>query len=324
MSIFKKTYGPMLIGVALGVVYGLATRLIFEKAEALDSITYLIVTPLVLGIVPMLMASESQLRALSNIFRVPAVTVAVCLLAMFITELEVLLCLLIFALPFILMATLGAFIVRQVRLYYIDKKKTNPGNTNGRALGLLLVPFLLSPLEKQVTSPTAHYHVTSEVIIAATPETIWSNIVAVRTITPTEYKGGFFQAAGIPRPIEATVTKQEVNGQRIGHFEGGLRFTERITTCTPNHTIAFSIAIAPESIPDDVFQQHVLRGSVFAFSDAAYTLTPLPGGRIKLTLASGYTLTSNINFYGRLWADLIVKDFQDRLLAVIQTRCEQP
>jgi hypothetical protein len=46
-------------------------------------------------------------------------------------------------------------------------------------------------------------------------------------------------------------------------------------------------------------------------------------GTTKLTLTTHYRLTSKVNFYGKFWSDLILKDFQDRLLHVIEKRCEK-
>jgi len=76
-------------------------------------------------------------------------------------------------------------------------------------------------------------------------------------------------------------------------------------------------------VSQKVFDQHILKGNYFTFVDATYELTDLKNGQVKLTLSSSYQLTSKINFYGKFWGNLILSDFQDRLLDVIESRCEK-
>ena len=320
---FKNVFRtPIYIGILLGLTYGLGVRIAFGNMNSLDSLTFMAVIPFVLGMVPLLLAGAEHLVRWSKVCITPCVTVTACFIGMFITELETLLCLVLFAIPFFALAIAGALMVAQARLYFVKRMRGQRRNKTALSISLLVLPFILAPLEQHISKPTRYSTVVSEVIIDATAEEIWNNIVAVPAIKPEEYAGGVFHALGIPRPLRATVSQWAIAGQRTGYFEGGLQFSETITTYVPNKTIAFSIATDPQHVPDDVFQQHVLTGKTFAFVDATYTLTPLPDGRIKLALASSYTLTSTINAYGQLWGDLIVKDFQDRLLTVIRHRCE--
>ncbi len=188
---------------------------------------------------------------------------------------------------------------------------------------MIVLPFLFAPIEAYVKTPTATNTIKSEVIISATPETIWNNIVAVKTIDKSEYNAGFFNSVGIPRPINATVDKQAIGGQRIGNFEGGLKFIETITEYKENELVSFDIAIDPNTVRQKVFDQQVLNGSYFKFVDATYELTKLNNEQVKLTLSSSYQLKSTINFYGKFWGNIILTDFQDRLLSVIEARCEK-
>lgn len=181
---------------------------------------------------------------------------------------------------------------------------------------------MLASVEEYIKSPSATFNIESEVIITAATETIWNNIVEVKTIQENEDNSGFFNDIGIPRPISATVNRKEIGGQRIGNFEGGLKFVETITKYEPNKIVSFDITVDPKSVRPNVFDQHVLKGNYFTFVDATYELTPLSNEQVKLKLSSNYQLTSTINFYGKFWGDIILKDFQDRLLDVIEKRCE--
>jgi hypothetical protein len=318
-SLFRH---PTLIGTILGATYGLVVRFVFGGADAIDSVTFIFVVPLVLGVLPILLASEQYLVGTGTTWVAPCATITACFITMLITELEVLICLLLFAIPYFFVALAGAFMVRAIRLSLIAKNRARDNNNTLLSVSFLLLPFLLCPLEKQLAKPTVSQTVANEIVIDATPRQVWQNIVAVPDIRPEEYTPGFFHALGIPRPLRATVTAWALNGQRTGYFEGGLQFREHIKAYVLHEAISFDISVVPETIPDEIFQQHILAGQSFAFTDAAYTLKPAAGGRTRLTLTSRYRITSNINAYAAWWGDMIVQDFQSRLLDVLKHRCE--
>lgn len=316
MARLKEKYGLLIIGILVGVAYGLLARYYFGVGDTLASITFLFVVPSVLGVIPLMFATNEQLKSYKNIIFIPWVTLITFFFLMMLFRLEEVACLLFLAAPFFALATLIAFIYRLVQLNK-EKKK-------GKLLALAIMPFLLIQIEQYIKSPSATFNVKSEVIVAATEETIWNNIVEVRPIQAEEYNSGFFNNIGIPRPISAAVDKKEIGGHRIGNFDGGLQFVETITIYEPNNAISFDIKVDPKSVGPKIFDQHVLNGNYFRFVDANYELYSLGNGQVRLRLASNYQLTSKINFYGKFWGNIILKDFQDRLLEVIKVRCEKP
>lgn len=311
----KQKYGPLIVGIVIGIGYGLLTRVTFGEKATLASITYLFIIPTILGIVPLIFADNEQIKSYKNIIFIPWLTVATFFLTMFLIGLEEFICLLILAGPFFILGTIGAFIYRLVQI--------NNQKRKGKLLTILLIPFLFSPIEELIESPSLTFTIDSEVVISATPKTIWDNIIEVNAIQATEYTPGIFNKLGIPRPLSATVDGKRIGGQRIGNFEGGLRFVEKITRYEPNKFVSFDIKVDPKTVRQNVFDQHVLNGNYFTFVNATYEITSLPNGQTNLKLSSSYQLTSKINFYGKFWGDVILKDFQDRLLQVIETRSEQ-
>jgi len=145
----------------------------------------------------------------------------------------------------------------------------------------------------------------------------------VKAIRPEEYKKGFFNYAGIPRPLYAELDRDTVGATRIGHFEGGLTFKETVTTWERNKSVGFTIAIIPSSIRQTVFDQHILKGNHFVFLNASYDLEPMGAQQTKLTLSSTYRLDTHINGYSSFWGQRLLTDFQERLLAVIKNRCDE-
>lgn len=311
----RKKYYLLLTGVVLGIVYGLITRVVFGEKATLASVTFLFVIPTILGLFSLAFADEEQLKSYKNIIFIPWLTVASFFLTMFVMGLEEFICLLILAGPFFILGTLGAFIIRFMFLRKENRKK--------QLLTLVLLPFLLSPAEESVKSPSVVYKVEKEIIISASPTSVWNYIVEVKPIQAAEYKAGIFNKLGIPRPLQAEVDRTEVGGQRIGSFEGGLRFVEHITYLENNREISFVIQVDPSSVRNNVFDQHVLNGNYFSFVSAQYQLIPVSQNQTKLKLTSSYQLTSKINFYGKFWGNVILGDFQQRLLEVIKKRCEK-
>lgn len=314
MTRLKQKYGLLIIGISLGIAYGLVTRLVFGQKATLASVTYLFIIPTVLGIIPLMFADNDKLKSYKTIVFIPWLTASTFFLTLFLFGIEDFICLLILAAPFFILGTIGALIYRIVQI--------NREKRKGKLMTLVLLPFLFAPIEEFIKSSSETFMVKSEVLIDASPETIWNNIVEVQKIAPEEYDSGFFNSIGIPRPISATVDKKELGGQRIGHFEGGLMFIETITEYEEHRKVSFDIKIDPSTVRQKVFDQHVLNGNYFNFVDATYELTELKNGQVKLTLSSSYQLTSTINFYGKFWGDIILTDFQDRLLNVIENRCE--
>ena len=193
----------------------------------------------------------------------------------------------------------------------------------GTLYSILLLPFIVSPIEQQFKEPTHSYTVVTKVIVDASQATVWKNIIRVKQIEENEYKRGFFNYAGIPRPLFAELDKDSSGATRIGHFEGGLKFLEKVTTWDTNKHISFDITVIPSSIRQTVFDQHILLGNKFRFLNASYDLKPLPNGQTELVLSSSYELTTNINSYASFCGNQLLTDFQERLLSVIKARCEK-
>lgn len=315
MKDFLKNYG----GIIAGAVYALILRLVFnindfEDGFSLFSFTFVWITPVIIGLIPLLYASNEQLD--NWWFRIsrPLWTVFVFFTLCYITRIEDLICLWIILIPYALGALtcglIAGAIIKRVR------------KRRGTFYSVMLLPFLLCPIEEQLEKPVREYSVITRVTIDAAPETVWKNIVRVRQIGEQEYTKGFFNYAGIPRPLYAELDKDTLGATRTGYFEGGLKFIEKVSHWEKNRHIAFDITVVPASIRQTVFDQHVLMGGHFRFLNAAYTLQPLKNGQTELILTSSYQLSTHINAYGSYCGNQLLADFQERLLRVIRTRCE--
>lgn len=310
MARLKHKHWLTVIGIMLGVGYGVVVRIMLDAQLA--TITFMVLLPSILGAFALVFRERPELRAYRETILIPWITVFSFFVVLYVLGREDLICLFVLAAPFVLIGTVFAFVFEMMR---IDHKRRS-----GRLMVVALLPFIGAPLEELITSPSAIYPVASEVVIEASPEEVWSQVVNVPLISAQEFESGWFHWMGVPRPISATVDSAAVGGMRIGTFEGGLRFQERITAYVPAQFMALKTAVDPTSLRDSPFDQHVLGGKYFRFVQTAYTLKPLSEGKVALRLYTEYQMQSKINFYGKFWGDMILRDFQERLLSVIAAR----
>lgn len=86
--------------------------------------------------------------------------------------------------------------------------------------------------------------------------------------------------------------------------------------------LRFRVEIDRTTLRDRIFDRHVLESGSADILSAGYTITPLEEGRVRLELSSAYRLDTKLNWYAGWWGDLIVRDFQERLLQVLRRRLE--
>ncbi len=133
-----------------------------------------------------------------------------------------------------------------------------------------MLPFLFAPVEAGLPRPQGGRRVTTEIAIAAAPEDVWRHVVRVPRIAESEQTLGFFEAIGIPRRLEASLSRDGVGALHEARFEGGLRFHERVTEWEPGRRLAFTIEIDPLTVSSAVLDQHVrVGGSIFDVVSAA-------------------------------------------------------
>jgi hypothetical protein len=308
------------LGIIIGATYALILRLIFGldlNGEVFDlfSITFIWITPIIIGLIPLLYATNEQLNSWGFRVSSPVWTVTLFFIFCFVTRIEDIICLWVLLIPYILVAITIAMISGEIILKIRNKKHT--------LYSIILIPFITCPIEQQFTPATNNYSVTTSVIINANSDKIWKNIVRVSQIKNDEYQKGFFNYAGIPRPLYAELNKDTLGAKRIGHFEGGLQFIETVNTWERNKHIGFNIVVVPSSIRKTIFDQHILKGNHFKFLNAEYILIPLMNGKTKLLLNTTYQVNSQINLYAAYCGNKLLTDFQERLLAVINKRCNK-
>lgn len=286
------------------------------RSSGVVTLTFLIAIPAALSALVSLITDPAGEKSLGHYIMVPSVIVGVVLLLGAILLREGVICLLLVA-PLWIAAGIGGS-----SLVYLVRKQAK-SNDRLYSSSVLLLPFLIAPIENANLPATAWQSVASETVIEAPPERVWPLLLSIPDIKPHEGRWNVAQdLLGVPRPTEARLVGQSRAPVRLAQWGEHVRFEEHVTGIRPNRSISWAFAF-----PDASVQQHTDRhispkGPHLDISTGGYRLEPLPGGRTKVTLRTRYALRSPVNAYAAWWGELLLGGIQDNVLAIVKDRAE--
>jgi len=199
------------------------------------------------------------------------------------------------------------FIISGVFLGQSMFRKNNQ-RLNVSVCALLFVVFVVDSLSE-------HNYVNlvaDEMVIKATPEQIWKNVVAFDKI---EKKDDYwlFQI-GMPSPSQTTVEGYYKGAGRKCIFSNGYTFDEKIVTYEPNKDLTFDIIGQPLD-PEIMGHIDILRGQ-FLLKDNGNGTTTLTGN-------SWYRLHVFPVWYYDIWAKSITRNVHLRVMEHIKELSEK-
>jgi hypothetical protein len=324
----NRRHAAFFVSAGAGVVYGVMARWAFDaeprsdgirNAFAAVSLAYLFLVPFALGVLTAALGPrdlEPPSRNWTYWILMPLVSATLLMLAVVALAWEGAICL-VMAAPIVLtMAMLGGVVLGVV---VTRRGRRAPP---GAVASCLVLPFLLAPAEAMLPVPNEMRDVVSVVDIDAPPEVVWQNVVRVPLIREDEQRDGFFQRIGIPRPLEATLSRDGIGALREARFAGGILFHEHVTDWEPQRRLGFTIGVDAATVANDVLDYHVRVGG--AYFDVVYGRFDLEphGAGTRLHLLSRHRLSTAFNFYSSLWTDAVMQDIQDNICRVIRARSE--
>ena len=309
----------LIISTLAGIVYGLALWLIFGTRwirgfEAM-SLVFLLMVPFLIGLVTIRFAASEYKSSLKYSLFMPWVSVAVLFILTLLLEIEVVICLVLLAPVFMIAASFGGYIAYQWN--------NSESKKNNKALSLvLLAPFVLGPIEEQISASSAIQTVSTEITINASQAEVWQQLVEVEAIQPEELKWSFAHAIGIPPPISSHIEENE--GQKVRKILWGsdIRFSETITDW--QYPQQFSYKVKADHIPAEAIDPHIeVGGRYFDVFAGGYQLLAISPEQTKVKLYCTYRVSTHFNAYAKFWAHFILDDFQQVILDVIRKRSEK-
>jgi hypothetical protein len=311
------------IGIILGAIYGIVMRLLMNPRERnsgwlydiydLYSVTFIWITPILIGIIPVLFAKKELLQSSFKQFFYPFLSVFLFFVCALTSGLEDWLCLLIITLPFLI----GAGIAGILTAYLVKRNNSN------KLLSILFLPLLLSPLESIIKKSQESFQVKSLIEINASSQAVWNHLIEVPEISADEYEEGFFNFIGVPRPIRSKL--ELINGKeyRMGYFSDDLILAETIEMLDSLKFVSFDIHLDKSKLRNTPTNMHILKSQLFKFTSISYHLTKNRKNKVELSLICNYELNSRMNPYANLWANQIIKDFEERLLQSLKRKIEK-
>jgi len=318
----NKKLKTWLIVLSIPIAYALFIRIVFgiwffESFFKVMSLSFLVGLPFGVGYLTILLSPMEKVRRRSYQLLAPMAPILAFFLITLLLSIEGWACWLMILPAFLILSMLGGLVAAYWRL-----RKERKENKLKVSI-ILCLPFLLSSVEHYIPHPFTRCEAYTYIDIHAGADTIWNNVVRVRAIDPRQDHGTLTNFLGFPRPIRAELNYAGVGGSRQAIFSKGLVFEEVVSEYEPQKKMHFSIKADPHSIPSTTMDQHiVIGGDYFDVLDGTYELEKLNVKHYRLHLYSHFILKTNFNFYASWWAGLIMKDIQNNILQVIQTRCQ--
>ncbi|WP_293306159.1 hypothetical protein [Pedobacter sp. UBA5917] len=184
---------------------------------------------------------------------------------------------------------------------------------NNQTLNVSIVSILLVVFT--VDSVSDHHYrnmVSDEIVINATPETIWKHVVSFDKIKRANTYWLF--KVGMPSPMQTTVTAYRKGAGRKCIFSNGYVFDEKIVTFDINKDLTFDIIGQPKD-PEIMGHIDIERGQ-FLLKDNGNGTTTLVGN-------SWYSLKVFPIWYYDLWAESITRNVHLRVMEHIKEISEQ-
>lgn len=313
-------YRSAALGFLGGLSFALLMSLLFYLPgmgeESYISFAMLIGTPFAVGAVTVAFGSEDEVKSWKyNVFR-PWLSVLGWMLIAMLFAWETLICVVMLLPLYLPLASLGGYIVG-----YIRNKNIIKSGSHG-ALSLALLPLLIMPVESAYVTPTIRHAEVDSIVIDAPIEQVWQSLPNIHNIKQDELKWTFSHFIGLPKPQSSVIGALKIGALRKSSWEKGIYFQERITQIKPNKLLAYDVLVDQQSMKIANLDTHITVGDqYFDIENGHYALEDLDG-KTRLTIMTGYRMTTNVNWYGQLWANFVMDDFHYMVLNLIKDRNE--
>ena len=248
-----------LIAIGIPVVYAMLVRIIFGmKLESWDdffsvmSTTFLFILPTIIGALTVYLSSQEKAKNIAYRIFTPWIPILIFLVLTLALAIEGWACWLMILPVFLLTASIGGL--------FGGYLKTQKRNDRLNVSILVLIPFLLGPIESLIETIPGTYKAYTYIDIDAPAEKIWNNITRVKEIPLEQDKGYLTRMLGFPRPVKAELNFEGVGAYREAIFTKGLVFHETVTEYIDNKKMVFTIKAYPHEIPSTTLDEHVVIG----------------------------------------------------------------
>jgi hypothetical protein len=308
----KKEY----TGIIITTIFSFVVRILSNiNLIEINSISYLIIVPIVSGFIPYFLKEKSFLENIFKCITYPIISTILFLTIAIVTQIEELLCFIIIGFPYIIISVVTSILLR----YYLINRNKEKIHKNF-ITPLILLPFLTNGIENRFQKNTQNYLTTKTIIINNSQLNIWSNLKAVPNLNGHS-STSFFNIIGVPKPVKSTY--DPINNIRLGYFDNGTILYEKIIEEKVGKKVSFSLDLTKSTIKKSLTLQNVIKEKSLSFHKISYELNPISTNKTLVKLSCHYQIKSNFQIYSRFLTDAIFSDFETNLLQSLKSKLDK-
>lgn len=310
-----------LLAIVLGVVQTVGMVGLNVYVFAQYGWVLFMTTPCVVGLIAGYLLNRKQAVSVGSTVVTGMLTIALSALTLLLFALEGVICLAM-AMPLALAAGIaGSLIGRAIAIFMHSRHK---GDSSGAVLVVMLMALALPVLtgaESALPKEGELYEVSSAVIIDASPQEVWHEVIHFSELPPAPE---WVKRLGIAYPMRARLVGEGVGAVRYCEFSTG-PFIEPITVWEPGERLAFSVKAQPMPMHEwspynEVHPPHL--DGYWRSKRGEFRLTQLPDGRTRLEGSTWYELDMGPGPYWSLIANSVIHGIHLRVLDHVRVQAE--
>ncbi|AIN73391.1 hypothetical protein O8E88_001092 [Flavobacterium psychrophilum] len=312
MKLIKLVLIPIIFALLLRISFG-AT--IFNDFLSVMTWTFFLLVPAGIGALFIYFSPIEKVKSIAYRILAPWIPIILVIALTIVIGLEGWACWIMISPLFLIFASIGGLIAGHFK---------NKKNENLNISILVLLPFLIGPIENAIPRNAKTYTTYTSIEINSDAQTIWNNVTAVKEIKSNEDNSKLISWLGFPKPIKAELDTLAVGGYRKAIFQKGLIFNETVTKYENLKLMEFQIKANTYEIPSTTLDEHILiGGEYFDMLNGTYKLKKISTNKYNLILYSNFSMKTTFNSYASIWGNWIMKDIQNNILNVIKRRSEK-
>jgi uncharacterized protein YndB with AHSA1/START domain len=306
-----------------GLLAGLLLRFLFSAKPGSNwsamAGAFIYMAPMIVGAVTVYVAERQKRRSWAYYFWAPFVANCLFVLGTLLIMIEGLICAIIIIPFFSVVGALGGLAMG------IICRITNWPRQTLSALAVL--PLVLGLAGDWLPKSEALPRIERSIMIAASPDTVWKQLVQTDQISASEFKETWASRIGVPMPLAGIVEMRPGESptgyvrrsvwQKNVHFEG------LVTDWQPARFMRWTYRFSPDSFPPHALDDHVMIGGhYFDLIDTSFRLVPVDSGT-RLTVVVNYRVSTQFNFYAESIAKFLLGNMLEVATDMIQKRSEK-
>lgn len=301
--------------VAMGLIA--VTVLLSSYSQDLMSFVIVLVIPALLGALfeYFMIRKQPNPIFLTKLFKIQPLVFVIVIVFCVIVLREGIICL-IMLLPILLIGLLlGAGFMRLI-CHYLWKP-------SAKIYSFALLPLILWLLLPDF-SRTEYGQTQRSVVIHAPAQQVFQAINQIGTIQPEEVKDSFIFTMGFPKPVFGMTEQRQGELVRTIQWERGIKFEEKVTASHAPYLLSWTYQFAPDSFPKGSLDDHLeMGGKYFDLLKTDYQLEHIDAHTTRLILSIDYRLSTEYNWYSRLWVHYVLNEFSDVVMQIHKQRLEK-